>query len=135
MKSYYFDSSAIIKLAILERETKPLRDFINQVEAEGTGPFLTSEISRVEVLGKLAQLNLDASAASALFDGFATIPLKRSILDLAITSRRLGLKTLDAIHHATVSYLFSDLEAVVCYDLNLTKVLNSTGIRTVSPGA
>lgn len=134
MKAIYLDSSAIIKLFIEEPETAELNRWLSDLASAETVSFVSSDIARVEVLGKLSQLAISAEPAIAFFSSLILVPIKKVILDYAINSRAIGLKTLDAIHHSTAIYLSENLSSVVCYDKQLAKALAVSGLTVVNPG-
>lgn len=135
MSGIYLDSSAIIKLFIEEPETAILRDWLARAAEVDSARFVTSELARVEVIGKLNQLAVPTDRAASLFQSLILIPIKKIILDYAINSRALGLKTLDAIHHSTAIYLTGSLSSVVCFDKQLSMAFAASGLMVVSPGA
>lgn len=135
MKTYYLESSAVIKLFIQEPETKALIQWLKTFRAESKFGFVTSELTRLEVIGKLAQLGLNLAPANQFFASVTMLPIKRNILELAIGSRANGLKTLDAIHHATIQWLATDLAGAVCYDKQLSRAVRNSGVSVYSPGA
>ena len=118
-----------MKLFEPEPESEPLRNWLIGRGSELS--LVTSELTKLEVLGNLSKTRL--VEARSFFDGLALIQLKRSILDDAVLSMQLGLKTLDAIHHATIRRLMADLEGVISYDNRLNQAIEQLGVRVISP--
>jgi hypothetical protein len=59
--------------------------------------------------------------------------VRKAVLDQAVLSMGLGLRTLDAIHHATAVKMAPDLAGVICYDKRLSNALQNFGLRVISP--
>lgn len=127
--NYYVESSAIMKLFEPEPESEALRAWLIAQGSEMS--LVTSELTKLEVLGNLSKARL--VQARDFFDGLALIQLKRSILDDAVFSMQVGLKTLDAIHHATIRRIMPDLEGVISYDKRLNQAITQLGARVFSP--
>ena len=134
MSHYYLESSAILKLFIQEQHSQAMHEWITTSHPEAR--FVTSDLTRIEVLGKLQTTSDEVSQVGReLFSAWFKIPVKKTIIESAIQSMKLGLRTLDSIHHATASYLASDEVIFVSYDERLLQACRETGIPTISPGA
>jgi uncharacterized protein len=132
----YFDSSALIKRALLEKESSGLIEAIDGWVAEQSALFSSSlawiEVTRTvrsrrdnEPPAEIVQLTENAMA------GIAECPITEQVSDIA---RRLGpstLRSLDAIHLATAALLSADL--VCAYDGRMLTAAAELGFRTVSP--
>lgn len=118
-----------MKLFEPEPESEALRAWLIAQGSEMS--LVTSELTKLEVLGNLSKARL--VQARDFFDGLALIQLKRSILDDAVFSMQVGLKTLDAIHHATIRRIMPDLEGVISYDKRLNQAITQLGARVFSP--
>lgn len=126
--SFYIESSAVMKLFEPERGSHELRQWLMSQE---NLDLVTSELTKLEVVGNLSKNRL--VEARAFLDNLTLIQVKRSILEDAVISMQLGLKALDAIHHATIRLVIADLAGAISYDKRLNKSVESLGVRVISP--
>jgi len=127
--SWYIDSSAILKLLISEKESIALVEFLD-------APAKTSAISRVEVMRSLNRINPEKIAeGQAALSRFELIPASSPILILAENfPTAITLKSLDAIHVATVVFLNKTIRGLITYDKAMIKNAKELGIKVASPG-
>ena len=127
--SWYIDSSAILKLLISEKESIALAEFLD-------APVKTSEISRVEVIRSLNRISPEKIAdGQAALSRFEMIPVNSSILILAENfPAAITLKSLDALHFATVVFLNKTISGLITYDKAMIKNAKLLGIKVASPG-
>ena len=127
--SWYIDGSAILKLLISEKESIALAEFLD-------APVKTSEISRVEVIRSLNRISPEKIAdGQAALSRFEMIPVNSSILILAENfPAAITLKSLDALHFATVVFLNKTIRGLITYDKAMIKNAKELGIKVVSPG-
>ena len=127
--SWYIDGSAILKLLISEKESIALAEFLD-------APVKTSEISRVEVIRSLNRISPEKIAdGQAALSRFEMIPVNSSILILAENfPAAITLKSLDALHFATVVFLNKTISGLITYDIAMIKKAKLLGIKVVSPG-
>ena len=127
--SWYADSSAILKLLIVEKESAALTDFIDFT-------IKSSVLTRVEVirvLQKIAPEKIDR--AQIILAGIDLTPLNPAILSMAENfAPAITLKSLDAIHVATVVFLNKTIRGLITYDKAMIKNAKELGIKVVSPG-
>ncbi|HEY7854509.1 MAG TPA: type II toxin-antitoxin system VapC family toxin [Aquiluna sp.] len=128
MTSFYLESSAAMKLFEPEQGSQELREWLMVQEDLS---LVTSELTKLEVLGNLSKSRL--IEARSFFEYLTLIQVKRSILDDAFLSMQLGLKALDAIHHATIRLVVEDLAGVISYDNRLNAAVRALGVRVISP--
>ncbi len=129
MKVAYFDASAIVKLAHLERESQALLDYLGEaVEAS------TSVISDVEVLRALRRLQTPKADVGEAMRGFYVLNLDPDIRQEAARIGSDSLRSLDAIHLATALSLRDDDLDFVTYDDRLAIAAREYGLRVVQPG-
>lgn len=128
MTSFYLESSAAMKLFEPEQGSQELREWLMVQEDLS---LVTSELTKLEVLGNLSKSRL--IEARSFFEYLTLIQVKRSILDDAVFSMQFGLKTLDAIHHATIRLVVDDLAGVISYDKRLNAAVRALGVRVISP--
>jgi len=127
--SWYIDSSAILKLLISEKESTALATFLD-------APVKTSAISRVEVIRALNRISPEKIVeGQAALSRFEMTPVSSSILMLAESFPvSITLKSLDAIHVATVVFLNKTIKGLITYDKAMIKNALELGIKVVSPG-
>jgi len=129
MAGTYLDSSAIVKLAIDEPESAPLRRHLRR-----RGPLASSALARTEVLRALLDEG-DAGLARGR-DVLRLLNLVRvndRILNAAGTLLPSELRSLDAIHLATALQLQDDVRQVITYDERIAAAAKALGLRTASP--
>ena len=133
LKTFYLESSAALKLFQREQESAALVTFIS--ESSSKLRLISSQLTRLEVVGKLARFAEDPLRASRFFTNIHLLPISNSILEDAVISMQFGLRSLDAIHHATIRSNSADLDAVICYDNRLKEAIQKLGIEVISPGS
>ncbi len=126
----YLDSSAIVKLVVREPETAELVRFVRADPA-----LVSSSLAWTEVLRAIARVRGDTARAEAVLGGVARIPIDDGIVRSAVTLEPRTLRTLDAIHLATVLTLGDDLSHLVTYDERLAHAGVEAGVETMAPGA
>jgi len=127
--SWYIDSSAILKLLISEKESIALAQFLDaQVK--------TSVISRVEVIRSLNRIDPGKiTEGLAALSRFEMIPISSPILIIAEKfPPEITLKSLDAIHVATVVFLNKTIRGLITYDKAMIMNAKELGIKVVTPG-
>jgi predicted nucleic acid-binding protein len=125
----YLDSSAIVKLAIQEPESTALRAYLRRRR-----PLVSSSLARAEVARSLAPLGVAAVRRGQ--DVLARVDLIRvseRILIAAGSIQPAELRTLDAIHLATVQQIESDLSRIVTYDDRMAAGARLAGWSTIAP--
>ncbi|MGH7763169.1 MAG: type II toxin-antitoxin system VapC family toxin [Candidatus Dormibacteraceae bacterium] len=126
----YLDSSAIVRLAVAERESAALRRYLRR-----RTPLVVSALARTEVARAL--LPLGAATVQRGHDVLSCIELirisDRILLD-AGSLRPAELRSLDAIHLATMRLLGASLRRLVTYDGRVAAAASELGIATVAPG-
>ena len=127
--SWYIDSSAILKLLISENESSALAEFLD-------APVKTSAISRVEVIRSLHRISPEKiTEGEEALSRIEMIPISSPILILAEKfPTTITLKSLDAIHVATVVFLNKTIRGLITYDKAMIKNAKELGIKTISPG-
>ncbi|RBY75242.1 hypothetical protein DQ238_20120 [Geodermatophilus sp. TF02-6] len=126
-----FDSSALTKLVVRERETAPLRAWLAEHEEAA---WSASSLTRVEVVRAVARV--DAAAvpdARRLLAGMDLVPMGPDLLEAAADLGPPSLRSPDAIHLATARSLGSALEVFVVYDERLAEAAVDAGLPVVAP--
>lgn len=131
MNATYLDSSAIVKLVVLEPETDSLLAYLRKRPVR-----VSSALAKVEVLRALLAVGSEAQhRGEAALDAIELIAITDSVLDAAARLLPAALRSLDAIHLATAARLDADLETLVTYDKRMLEVASKMGLQAVAPGA
>lgn len=127
--SWYVDSSAILKLLVAEKESAALTDFIDFI-------IKSSVLTRVEVVRALYRISPEKiPEAQSILQGIDLTPVSPAVLNLAENFGPLiTLKSLDAIHVATVIFLDKTVEGLISYDKQMIRNAKELGIKVISPG-
>ena len=127
--SWYLDSSAILKTIFDEQERPDLLRFLNSQST-------SSRLSKIEVRRTVARLVPTKTAEVNLeLDKINFLPISNPILMAAENfSPEITLRTLDAIHIATVMSLEGSIEGLITYDRQMIANAKLLGIKVISPG-
>ena len=129
MATTYLDSSAVVKLAVRERESEALRKYLRRRR-----PLVSSALARTEVLRALLPGGEEALAAGRRVLGLLDlVRLNDRVLNSAGTLRPSELRSLDAIHLATAEMLGGELAAFVTYDERMAAAATKLGHRVTAP--
>jgi len=129
-RSIYLDSSAIVKLAIAEPESVPLRRYLRRRRAT----IVTSALARTEVARALLPLGSAAvQRGNDVLRRFEMIRVSDRLLTRAGAMQPTELRSLDAIHLATVQQLGASLTRVVTYDERMATAAAVMGYAAVGP--
>ena len=130
----YLDSSAIVKLIRVERESAALRDWLNA----RTEPPVTSVLAEVEVsraLRRSAPVHL--AAMPGVLARISRVEMDASVRATAGAYVTDALRSLDAIHLASAEMLIAggrSVSAFVTYDKRQAAAVEAVGIRVEAPG-
>ena len=129
MAGTYLDSSAIVKLAIDEPESGPLRRHLRR-----RAQLTSSALARTEVLRALMDEG-DAGLARGreVLGRLDLIRINDRVLNAAASLLPRELRSLDAIHLATALQLGDDVRQLVTYDERMADAAEGLGLRTASP--
>jgi uncharacterized protein len=125
----YLDSSAFLKLIIVEPESDALASWLADWPERVSSMLLGVEARR-------AVLRQDASAVRRLREATARLylaPITESLLDAAGRLEPAQLRTLDAIHLATALSLIARVGVVVTYDRRMIEAAEHLGLSVASP--
>ena len=129
MSAVYLDSSAIVKLAVLEPESSALRRYLRRRR-----PWVSSSLARTEVLRALLPGGEKAAAAGrAVLARCDLVRVSDQVLTRAGMLEPHELRSLDAIHLATAERLGRDIRELVIYDERMAQAARSLGYRVSSP--
>lgn len=128
----YLDSAALVKLAVVERESAALLAGLAGREA-----WVSSVLAAVEVPRAVARMSGDPQASERADEIVRRTDLHALSDEVVRLSRSLPppLRSLDAIHLATAMSMREALESFVTYDRRLVAAARSAGFSVLSPGA
>ena len=126
--SYYIDSSAIIKLILLEPESLALRRFLSDQS-------ISSSIARLEVLRTIDRLGGDLTAAAReRLSSLSYVELDPAVLSIAESFRQYPtLRSLDAIHLASAILIREHIDGVITYDKGMAACATAMGLKVFAP--
>ena len=127
--SWYLDSSAILKTIFDEKERPELLRVL-------ASQSFSSRVSRVEVRRTVARLAPNkVSEVNHELERINFMPISDVILLAAENfSSEITLRTLDAIHVATVMSLEGSIQGLITYDKQMAANAQLLGIKVISPG-
>jgi len=128
-RALYLDSSAIVKLAVAEPGSAALRQYLRRRR-----PLVTSALARTAVARAL--LPLGPAAVRRGLEALSRLDLIRvsdRVLADAGTMMPAELRSLDAIHLATMQQLGAGLARVVTYDDRMSEAAAAMGRSVVAP--
>jgi len=125
----YLDTSAFIKLVRSEPESAALRRELIGRELLSSALLVVEGRRAARRYGELA-----VRRARAGLTAVTLLPLDHRILEAAADLDPAELRSLDALHLATVLSLGEDIERLYCYDTRLTDAAQALGIEVFQPG-
>jgi predicted nucleic acid-binding protein len=127
--SWYLDSSAILKTIFDEKERPELLRVL-------ASQSISSRVSRVEVRRTVARLApTKVGEVTHELERINFMPISDAILLAAENfSSEITLRTLDAIHVATVMSLEGSIQGLITYDKQMAANAQLLGIKVISPG-
>ena len=128
----YVDSSALVKLAVRERETSALEHAV--LEYEG---LITSRLAALEcrrAAQRVASKRVRRAVEEAI-DAVYLMEVTPAILELAARLDPPTLRSLDAIHLATAIAIDDPHLAVLTYDQRFNDAARANGLRVLRPGS
>ena len=131
MTVWYLDSSAIVKFAVEERESRALHDWRDALEPEDA--LMTCELAVAEVLHAVRRVDGDTAVALAHLDSLEQLVIDRDLLLATAQLQPTGIRTLDAIHLAAATATGDDLAGVVTYDSRMATAARALGVVVLSP--
>ena len=125
----YVDSSAIVKLAVAEPESKALRRFLSRRQ-----PLVSSALARTEVTRALMPSGIEAvSRGEEVLRRIQLVRVNDRVLSAAGRMYPLELRSLDAIHLASARELGSSVKKIVTYDERMTAAATAAGWSVAAP--
>ncbi|HEU5404713.1 MAG TPA: type II toxin-antitoxin system VapC family toxin [Gaiellaceae bacterium] len=128
-RATYLDSSAIVKLAVVEPESAALRRYLRRRR-----PLVSSALAKTEVARALLPLGEPAvRRGQEVLARLELIRVSDRILSTAGTLLPADLRSLDAIHLATAQQLGEDLARLVTYDARMRTTAQNAGCPVAAP--
>ena len=126
----YLDTSAFVKLVRSEPESHALRDELRGADTELVSSILLSVEGRraARRYGPLASIRANAALATVTL-----LAVDQPIIEIAAGLEPAKLRSLDALHLATILSLGDDVERVYCYDSRLSGAARTLGIEVTEP--
>ncbi len=126
----YLDSSAFVKLLVIEPESAALRMALARWPERASADLL-----RTEVVRSLRRSGNGALIGSArrLFRSLRLVRVDELLLDRAGELDPVQLRSLDAIHLAAAMTIGSDLSVVFTYDDRLRDAAQASGLVVMAP--
>lgn len=131
MNVWYLDSSAIVKFAVVERESGALMAWRTQLGPDDV--LMTCELAVTEVLRAVRRVEGDIEIALAHLGSLAQVVIDRDLLLAAGQLEPAGLRTLDAIHLTAAAAAREELVGVVTYDDRMSDAARHLGLAVYSP--
>lgn len=131
MTTVYLDSSALVKLVVLEPESAALIERLQDWPERVSSALALTEVPRA-----LRRSGFGASErrrGREVLARIALIEIDRRILTAAAALDPPMLRTLDALHLATALTLREDLAAFVTYDRRLRSAAEEAQLEVVTP--
>jgi uncharacterized protein len=126
---WYCDTSALVKLLVHEKESTALKKFL-----EGKG-IVTSAITRVEMMRVVSLADpLLVPQTKTFLDYFEFIPVNQNVIRTAEDfDSSIRLRTLYALHLATIVTINDGIDGVITYDRKLAEAVNQVGQEVTAP--
>lgn len=128
MAATFLDASAIVKLVLHAPESQELIDFL-----DGRLDVEASELVVAEAGRAVRRADADLDATDVL-DVLVLHRISSDVLRRAALLEPIGLRTLDAIHLATVLSHGDGDSQIVTYDDRMADAARAHGLRVEQPG-
>ena len=125
----YLDSSALVKLVIVEPESRALRRYLRREPDRASCAIARVEVTRsVRAYGPFT-----VSRARRLLQHVNLMRIDDGLLEAAATLDPPILRSLDAIHPAAAQAFGEEVTAVVTYDSRMATAAGLLDLRVDSP--
>lgn len=127
----YVDASALVKLAVFEPETRALEHELANRQA-----LVCSRLGATELRRACARLGNRAAASRAdeALEAVYQLDATPSVFETAGRLSPANLRTLDALHLATLLSLHDEPVDLITYDDRLASAARQHGVTVVMPG-
>ncbi|MBU4215755.1 MAG: type II toxin-antitoxin system VapC family toxin [Actinobacteria bacterium] len=128
--AHYIDTSALVKLVVVETETAGLHTWITTHEREP----VSCDLARTELLRAVRRGAPDRVVqARTVLDSITLMTVTTAIFEQAGRLDPTLLRSLDALQLAAALSLGDDLEGLVTYDDRLAEAARANGVAVLSP--
>lgn len=131
MTAVYLDSSALVKLVVVEPESPALIERLRDWPERISSALALAEVPRALRRGGFGPA--ERRRAREVLARIALIEIDRRILTAAAALDPVALRTLDAIHLATALTVREDLAALVTYDHRFRSAAEGADLEVVAP--
>lgn len=126
---FYVDTSAFVKLLLPEPESTALEAALSEQVA-----FVSSDLLKIEVARLLSRAGRSPTRSPGEWlERVVLMRVSIEIRDRAAVIEPGRMRTLDAIHLATMEQLRREIDGVLTYDHRLMEGAQALGIRVLSP--
>jgi predicted nucleic acid-binding protein len=130
----YADTSALVKLAVQEAETRALRTELDRWDVVATSVITEIELARAVARAReRGAVTPDEVAVWTITAGLLELELTLEIRRAAAVLQPVGVRSLDAIHVATAASLGADLSGLLTYDLRMQQAASDLGLSVLAP--
>ncbi|GMQ97796.1 MAG: type II toxin-antitoxin system VapC family toxin [Acidimicrobiia bacterium] len=127
---FYLDTSAAVKLVVVEKGSTALRRWLAEHDQQiVSSDLLRTELLRATRLAAPEQMVL----ARAVLDSLILVVLSTAVCERAAMLEPDLLRSLDALHLAAALEMGDELDGVVTYDQRMAQGAQALGIRVVAP--
>ena len=128
--AYYLDTSALVKIIVVEPETGALGDWLFRA----TDPMVSCDLARAELVRATRRRHPDRVVrARQLLDSLILTRVTPTLFENAGRLDPAGLSTSDAVHLAAALDLGDDVSGFVSYDDRLAAAAEANGLPVVAP--
>jgi predicted nucleic acid-binding protein len=125
----YLDTSALVKLVVIEKESRALRTFLQHEPEQFSCAIARTELLRAVHRGGSAAIE----DARRVLRNLHLIHLGDALLDAAGLLDPVKMRSLDAIHLAAAALIAPELTGLVTYDKRMAEGAAHLGFPVVSP--
>jgi predicted nucleic acid-binding protein len=127
----YLDASALVKIVVAEPESDALLAFLRSRPDRVSSALSLTEVPRA--LRRAHFVGAVRRRAQRVLARLALVDVDRRILSAAAALEPSALRTLDAIHLATVLVVREDLAGLVTYDRRLAAAAERLDLEVLAP--
>jgi len=127
---YYIDTSALVKLVVVEPETAALRAWL----AEEDRDLVACDLVRTELMRTVRRVEPErVLRAREVLDAITLVEVTTAVFEEAGRLDPADLRSLDAVHVAAALDLGDGLEGLVTYDDRLSRAAEANAITAIGP--
>lgn len=128
--AHYVDTSALVKLVVVEEETEHLRAWLAVADRQP----VSCDLTRTELLRAVRRVVPDRMVqARQVLEALTLIDVTTSTFEDAARIDPSSLRTFDAIHLAAALRLGDDLDGIITYDDRLAEAARANGVTVIAP--